>query len=199
MKPDVDVPSSYLTFIFLFCAVYLYRVIIDTVNGVSSTKATLLSAISLKRGSITAVKFVEDGTLMLLLSDLGNVHLLSFPYIPNTDTPFHPNYIRLGDDGSETSATSDSVTPPVQVTLLHLANGEQDAEFVRHTFPQQEGMEPVELEVNGRKGRRVVCVLYADGLRYSVFDMDSSGVAEEEEEAGDGNGEMEVEDKVMSQ
>ncbi|KAG5288861.1 anaphase-promoting complex component Cut20/Apc4 [Histoplasma capsulatum G186AR] len=176
---------------------YLYRVIIDTVNGVSSTKATLLSAISLKRGSITAVKFVEDGTLMLLLSDLGNVHLLSFPYIPNMDTPFHPNYIRVGDDGSETSATSDSVTPPVQVTLLHLANGEQDAELVRHTFPQQEGMEPVELEVNGRKGRRVVCVLYADGLRYSVFDMDSSGVAEEEEEAGDG--EMEVEDKVMAQ
>ncbi|PGH35384.1 anaphase-promoting complex subunit 4 [[Emmonsia] crescens] len=185
---------------------YLYRVIIETINGVSSTKATLFAAINLQRGNITQIKFVEDGTLMLLLSDPENTHLISFPYIPNPDASFHPNYIRLSNDSSETSATSASMpfmpssapVPAEQVTHLHLADPERHADFVRHTFPQQGGMEPVELQVNGRKGRRVVCVLYADGLRYSVFDMDSSGSGEEEEEEEeeeeDGDGEMEVED-----
>lgn len=58
---------------------------------------------------------------------------------------------------------------------------EGDGGFICHTFPQDEGVEPVMLEVNGRKGRRVVCVLYADGMRYSVFDMDSADGADAEE------------------
>ncbi|EEQ89710.2 hypothetical protein RJZ56_004714 [Blastomyces dermatitidis] len=173
---------------------YIYRVVIDTINGVSSTKATLLAAINLQRGNITEIKFVEDGTLMLLLSDSGNTHLTSFPYTPNSNAIFHPNYIRVGEDGSGISATLDSVVPAEQVTHLDIANPEQHAEFVRHTFLQQEGMEPAEMQVNGRKGRRAVCVLYADGLRYTVFDIDSSEGREEEEEDGDGDGEMEVED-----
>lgn len=38
------------------------------------------------------------------------------------------------------------------------------------------------MEVNGRKGRRVVCVLYGDGSRYEVFDLD----AEMDDEEGGG-------------
>ncbi|OAX78547.1 hypothetical protein ACJ72_07142, partial [Emergomyces africanus] len=178
---------------------YIYRVVIDTVNGVSSTKATLLAAINLHRGNITQIKFVEDGTLMLLLSDAGNTHLISFPYIPSPGSPFQPNYVRLGDDGSSAISASLPHVPssapilPEQETHLYFADRDRHAYFVRHTFPQQGGMEPIELQVNGRKGRRVVCVLYADGLRYSVFDIDSLANREDGEE-GDREGEMEVED-----
>ncbi|OJD22627.1 hypothetical protein ACJ73_06023 [Blastomyces percursus] len=171
---------------------YIYRVVINTINGVSSTKATLLATIDLQRGNISEIKFVEDGTLMLLLSE-ENTYLISFPYTTNSNATIHPNYVRVDEDGPGISATSDSVVPAEQLTHLDLANPEHHAEFVRHTFIQQEGMEPVELQVNGRKGRRVVCVLYADGLRYTVFDIDSSEGGEEEED-GDGDGEMEVED-----
>lgn len=32
---------------------------------------------------------------------------------------------------------------------------------------------PVRIEVNARKGRRAMCVLYGDGLKYEVFDLDA--------------------------
>jgi anaphase-promoting complex subunit 4 len=51
-------------------------------------------------------------------------------------------------------------------------------------------LEPATLEVNGRKGRRVACVLYADRSRYSVFDLDTVGGEEGDEMEYDG----EVED-----
>lgn len=44
--------------------------------------------------------------------------------------------------------------------------------LIKHTFPADD-IEPVRIEVNANKSRRAICVLYSDGLRYSVFDMDS--------------------------
>lgn len=46
--------------------------------------------------------------------------------------------------------------------------------YTRHVFRQESTFRPEKLEVNGRKGRRVVCVLDQDGLRYRAFDLDSS-------------------------
>ena len=40
------------------------------------------------------------------------------------------------------------------------------------------------MEVNGRKGRRVVCVLSKDGLRYRIFDLGDAT----EEPSGDRDG-----------
>ncbi|EEH15946.1 hypothetical protein PABG_06033 [Paracoccidioides brasiliensis Pb03] len=162
---------------------YLYRVLLNTVNGVSSTKAAFLAVLNLQNGNIKQIKFVEDGTMMLLLSD-GNTHLVSFPYLPNPDGLFHPNYIRLSDspEASATSSTLPSGIAEDDITHLYLADPQQHADFVKHTFTGQGNMEPVEFQVNGRKGRRVVCVLYADRLRYSVFDMDSSEDGQVDEE-----------------
>lgn len=36
--------------------------------------------------------------------------------------------------------------------------------------------------MNGRKGRRAICVLYGDGMRYDVLDLDAAFEAEEEEQ-----------------
>ena len=65
--------------------------------------------------------------------------------------------------------------------------------FSRHFFPAttEAGFVPEKLEVNGRKGRRVVCVLGRDRLHYRIFDLDgeaedgTEGGEEEEEEADD--------------
>lgn len=45
--------------------------------------------------------------------------------------------------------------------------------------------------MNGRKGRRAVCVLYGDAVRYDVLDLDDA--MEGDEEDGDGEDEVEVE------
>ena len=50
------------------------------------------------------------------------------------------------------------------------ANGN---EFVQHTFPADPSWAPISIEINGRKGRRAVCVLTEDRLRYRIFDLDS--------------------------
>lgn len=44
---------------------------------------------------------------------------------------------------------------------------------------------PVQLDVNGRKGRRAVCVLYGDAFRYEVLDLDDALEVEEEDEDGE--------------
>lgn len=32
---------------------------------------------------------------------------------------------------------------------------------------------PVKIDVNGRQDRRAVCVVYGDGMRYEVLDLDA--------------------------
>jgi anaphase-promoting complex subunit 4 len=62
-------------------------------------------------------------------------------------------------------------------TLNYTAPGAEWQE--RHSFDLSDGVKaPSELEVNGRKGRRAVCVL-EDELRFTVYDLDS-GQAEGE-------------------
>lgn len=74
---------------------------------------------------------------------------------------------------------------PIDVSLFHSYAG-----VVKHAFPSPgPNARPIHIDVNGRKGRRAVCVLYGDGKRYDVLDLD----AEMEEEDGDVIGEEEVE------
>ena len=51
---------------------------------------------------------------------------------------------------------------------------------VQHTFPAGPIWTPECIEINGRKGRRAVCVLAQDRLRYRVFDLDSSSATEKD-------------------
>lgn len=57
--------------------------------------------------------------------------------------------------------------------------------YTRHIFPEESASQPEKLEVNGRKGRRVVCVLDQDGLRYRVFDLDNSADTSRTNHSGD--------------
>lgn len=42
-----------------------------------------------------------------------------------------------------------------------------------HSFPKDPGWSPERMEINGRTGRRAICVLAQDALRYRVYDLDS--------------------------
>ncbi|KAM5436283.1 hypothetical protein MferCBS31731_005976 [Microsporum ferrugineum] len=132
---------------------YLYQNILTIVNGVSSSKASLLATVELGSGSIQDLKFVEDGTLMLLWRS-GSSHLVSIPYLPS-------KHDKLEIDFTTDKGPATSLDPVLD-------------RLVCHSFPQPAEREPAHLEVNGRRGRRVVCVLYADGRRYSVLDLDST-------------------------
>lgn len=50
-------------------SVYIYRTVLDSINGVSSTRHTSLAAVSLPEGEIRQLQFVEDDTLMVLWSN----------------------------------------------------------------------------------------------------------------------------------
>lgn len=52
------------------------------------------------------------------------------------------------------------------------------------------------VDVNGRKGRRAICVLYGDAMRYEVLDLDAAmGEDEEEDEDYQEGDEEEDEDE----
>ena len=46
--------------------VYLYRVVVDSVGGVSSTRSTSLATLDLGNGEIRQLQFVNDDTIMIL-------------------------------------------------------------------------------------------------------------------------------------
>lgn len=53
----------------IWLAVYIYRTVLDSINGVSSTRATSVASITLEEGEIRQLQFVEDDTLMVLWTD----------------------------------------------------------------------------------------------------------------------------------
>ena len=57
---------------------YIYRTILDSVNGVSSTRSTSIAAVSLKMGEIRQVHFVDDDTIMVLWASGGRFYSLCF-------------------------------------------------------------------------------------------------------------------------
>ncbi|TQB77042.1 anaphase promoting complex subunit 4 [Monascus purpureus] len=75
-----------------------------------------------------------------------------------------------------------SATVLTTLDLVSPSAGSLRADLIKHTFPQSgPKSRPVRIEVNGHKSRRAVCVLYAEGLRYEVFDLDTEMGDEVEE------------------
>ena len=103
-----------------------------------------------------------------------------------------------GDDTSESVITYHEWKPGSKAASeshsvgLDLSNREELIQHIRHTFLDETLWIPGELEVNGRKGRRAVCVVAKDGSQYRVYDLDSAAPYEEPViEDKDDNGEDE--------
>lgn len=186
--------------------VYVYRTVLDSVNGVSSTRHTSLAALTFQEGEIRQLQFVEDDTLTVLWSDAstcntlvhrgdddvliltthveGRSYLLNFPFQPAsallTSDKADPPPLIL--DYTDCDTHPSRPRPSVQTMSLDLTSLSQTG-IIRHVFATS-GLKakPVRLDVNGRKGRRAVCVLYGDAMRYDVLDLDAAMVNEEDEE-----------------
>ncbi|KAL4785877.1 anaphase-promoting complex, cyclosome, subunit 4-domain-containing protein [Aspergillus varians] len=155
---------------------YVYRVVLDSENGVSSTRETQVGAINLQEGVIRQVQFVDDDKVMVLWSNNGgSAYLLQFPFQPvvqvvgDPETPFSIMYHDIGD-GEPAKETTDVDIPSPNPLFPDL---------IKHQFAPR--ARPVRMDVNGRKGRRAVCVLYAGALRYEILDLDAE-VGDEDEE-----------------
>lgn len=74
---------------------------------------------------------------------------------------------------------------------VDLADAEQLSTYTWQEFPIGVSWSPQRLEVNGRKGRRAICVVAEDGFHYRVYDLDSSsGVDENEDSNNEGSDEF---------
>ncbi|EAW07261.1 putative anaphase-promoting complex component Cut20/Apc4 [Aspergillus clavatus NRRL 1] len=167
---------------------YLYRVVLDSENGVSSTRAICIGAVDLQEGEIHQILFVQDDTVMLLWSDnQGAAYLLNFPFQPastfnheeifSSPSPFFINYSDVCDFTAPEPTTD-------TMTLDLLSPDSTHASLIKHAFAVSgPKAKPLRFDVNGRKGRRAICVLYSDGLRYEVLDMDAEMADEDDEES----------------
>jgi anaphase-promoting complex subunit 4 len=135
---------------------------------------------------------VNCHALFLTVVSAGHSSLINFPFIPslgqaNNATTFCPTYVPF--DPSNTSPEP-TVTG---ATVLDLESAH--AEIVLHAFPTSgPKAKPVRIDVNGRKGRRVICVLFAGSLHYEVLDMDSQVQGEDDVQE-----ENHIEDRSMSE
>lgn len=169
-------------------SVYIYRVVLDTINGVSSTRKTSITAFSFKEGTVRQLQFVDDDTLMILHADNETAYLLNLPFQP-------ASYLELSDKVEPPAVPLtyiDNDPHPItakgtaQSTMLDISTLLDKTRIVIHAFATSgPKSNPIHIDVNGRQGRRAICVLYGNAMRYEVLDMD--GVMEEEvyEEEGE--------------
>lgn len=69
------------------------------------------------------------------------------------------------------------------MTLDVLAQESESTQWIKHAFTiPGPKLKPTRIYVNGRHDRRAICVLYGDGLRYEVLDLDAAMEDEEEED-----------------
>ncbi|OOF95512.1 hypothetical protein ASPCADRAFT_397201 [Aspergillus carbonarius ITEM 5010] len=162
-----------------------YRVELDSENGVSSTQSISTGALDLQEGEIRQVQFVEDDTIVVLWSSNKRTpYLLSLPFQPastKTDATTEPTHFAVEYNSLQESIPHDFMTVATAVDLL--SPDSQFTGLIKHTFVGA-GVKgrPVKVDVNGRRGRRAICVLYGDAMRYEVLDLDAELEDEEEDE-----------------
>ena len=76
---------------------------------------------------------------------------------------------------------------------IDLSGPDVASAYTWHEFPEGVSWAPERMEVNGRKGRRVICVLAQDKFHYRIYDLDGSPGGEEPQETRNEGG-----DEIMS-
>ncbi|KAK9464378.1 anaphase-promoting complex, cyclosome, subunit 4-domain-containing protein [Lipomyces arxii] len=127
------------------------------------TKVVLLSMNSYKMGQLS---FIDDEKIMFLL------HPTSAEGTHRVASLELQKLLAYGQE-IDTSVSSDEIWARAKNTMEPVWS--QCREF-------GESFEPVAMAVNGRKGRRVGCVLADDGQRFLVFDLDDDEEGEDEED-----------------
>lgn len=139
-----------------------------------------IAVFSLSGSTVLAMEFFDDLELALLLqSGGGERHLVTLEYANCALTPCTP--ITSPADIMSTSAHVDGSIPLPIARSRHLK-----------TVSHAEDNERVNIALNGRKGRRVGCIIMGDGREVEVLDMDEDE-GDEDGEEGDMSGVIEEE------
>ncbi|KAI9766935.1 MAG: hypothetical protein M1840_006232 [Geoglossum simile] len=156
----------------------IFRISLIIENGVSTTQRVEAARIVFDNAVIRDLKFIDDIHLMLIYQNSAGSNLLNIAYslLPSDDlNPLHFRTLTIHPEPS-TGALATLTPTESQVERALNINPGNIGTYSRHHFPATEtGFVPERLEVNGRKGRRVVCVLGRDRLHYRVFDLDGGG------------------------
>ena len=113
--------------------------------------------------------------------------MLSINYQKKTDASSGLLYITAeGSQGNSVATSNESYTGAT--ASLDLQDPERLAEHTRHIFPAGASWGPERMDVNGRKGRRVMCVVAQDKKRYRIYDVDSNPDLEEPQDITDDGG-----------
>ncbi|KAL8656732.1 MAG: hypothetical protein Q9210_000073 [Variospora velana] len=162
----------------------IFRISLSVEKGVSSSKGVQCARIPTPAGAVRDVKFVDDEILLLAFVGQGgksqiDAHSLNIPtdklpldssrllnihYRPRDLSSSSLLYHAQQPIGEEGSAEPHSID---------LRNPKEVAARTIHRFPADEAWAPRRLEVNGRKGRRILCVLAEDNLHYRQYAIDS--------------------------
>lgn len=104
------------------------------------------------------------------------------------DHPLGLQYNVVSDNSAE---GLEAAVDNTRLSEMDLSNAEQCRTCTWHEFPTGVSWTPERIEVNGRKGRRAICVLAQDRFHYRIFDLDSpSGGDATEETATEGSDDM---------
>ncbi|KAI9753556.1 MAG: hypothetical protein M4579_005098 [Chaenotheca gracillima] len=178
MRYENDCSCNYIALTLPHAAkdLIVFRVAMSIRNGLSSTRSVEVASMRLGSGQIGEAKFADDYTLVTLWHGIEATHILSIPYSSSAEGNEGLSYTAWKMD-----ASAEGVDRPTRTSIPITILNDKDTivNYSKHVFLDR-SFAPWKLEVNGRKGRRVICVFSKDKVRYRMFDMDSSMVEEAE-------------------
>ena len=165
----------------------------------SSTRLFERSVICADGLDIRDAKFVDDNDLLLAIAESGKLlcspqfclvtrtedlqgssKILRIPYAALAENCNGLQYTTMSGSfglSSDPAGTEQHPRPSVDLT-----DAKQLELYTWQQFPAGVSWTPQRLEVNGRKGRRVVCVVTEDGFHYRVYDLDASQSSVEDQD-----------------
>ncbi|MCJ1284818.1 hypothetical protein MMC26_004155 [Xylographa opegraphella] len=175
-RPSLPLPASRM-----LPLVMIHRVCIRVVNGISSTQAIERASIHLPPGRINNVKFADDETMIVAYTEeAAKSHLLYIPYRKGSKSTPKVSYAPTSSNRNRTDSSEIFTDLSTQDAMKH---------YIQHTFPSGSSWTPERIEVNGRKGRRAVCVVAQDRTRYRIYDLDPPKAEDGLDGAGAGSNE----------
>lgn len=158
--------------------VRIYKIVLGIKNGMSSTKTVEGAVIKTAGWEVRDVKFVDDDELVLAVSAKYSSRLFRIPYRGTASASGELVYATMneGKVGQRMDGNHDHFS-------IDLSDPDVASAYTWQEFPEGVSWTPERMEINGRKGRRVICVLAQDRVHYRVYDLDSSSGGEEDARA----------------
>ena len=168
-------------YLLISLSVKVYKITLEVKSGISSAAALECISIQCPHEEVKDVKFVDEDMLMVALCGNCLCSRLSHDMITDTILASSRLLVLPYKNLPYQQLTEESIAKEYLeymanafTATLDLSDEGRIRQYVQHNFPQGLAWTPAKLEINGRKGRRILCVLAEDRLQYRVYDLDSS-------------------------